>query len=198
MTSYVCVCVCVRQTDSLLSLFLALLAIFFMSLVIASKSSCVSGNKERAWMTTFVEKRKMSRCRKTSWDLTLIWCGSRQDDRENLFDFRHILINFIDTVPDVLNLQQTHSRTSSIRSACGWQHWNVSPCAASIKHKGLFNLPYTIKIFQPNILPFFLNIFWFFATDLKEEFVHEGCIVHTNLHLVVILITRLTEQTQSK
>lgn len=39
-------CVCVQLADSLLSLFLALLAIFFMSLVIASKSSCVSGKEE--------------------------------------------------------------------------------------------------------------------------------------------------------
>lgn len=41
------------------------------------------------------------------WYLTLIWSGSRQDDWIELLDLSHILVNFIDTGPDVLNLKHT-------------------------------------------------------------------------------------------
>lgn len=38
--------------------------------------------------------------------LTLIRRWSRQDDRVKLFDFGHIIIYFVDAVPDVLNLKE--------------------------------------------------------------------------------------------
>lgn len=41
--------------------------------------------------------------------LTLIRCWSRQDDGEKFFDFSHIVVNFINTFPDVLNLKHTQS-----------------------------------------------------------------------------------------
>ena len=45
--------------DSLLSLFLALLAIFFMSLVIASKSSCVSKKGETCYNKKLERREKL-------------------------------------------------------------------------------------------------------------------------------------------
>lgn len=42
--------------------------------------------------------------------LTLVWCGSWQDDGVKLFDFGYIYINFLNAVPDVFNLK-THTHT---------------------------------------------------------------------------------------
>lgn len=99
--------------------------------------------------------------------LTLIWGGSRQDDRVKLFDFSHILVYFINAVPDVLDLETDKSETTAALKYYLYQ-----------KEKQLLCL----------WIPPIMNQ----KSDLREELVHEGCVVHSNLHLVVILITSLT------